>query len=128
MTDVKIKTKSIYEPIEEDDGVRVLITRYYPRGVKKSHFDIWLRSLSPSPELLRHYKHGLETWENFESRFETEIKSSIEGKNGLQAILSLCEKSDVTLLCYERAGNNCHRYLIKDMLRGHPPSLKPFYA
>jgi uncharacterized protein YeaO (DUF488 family) len=29
-----IKTKSIYEPSEEnDDGIRVLVTRFYPRGI-----------------------------------------------------------------------------------------------
>jgi uncharacterized protein YeaO (DUF488 family) len=49
-----IKTKSIYEPDEENnDGIRVLITRYYPRGVRKDKFDCWIRELSPSRDLLK---------------------------------------------------------------------------
>ena len=34
-----IRTKSIYDPKEESDGIRILITRYWPRGIKKEHFD-----------------------------------------------------------------------------------------
>lgn len=33
-----IKTKSIYDPKEENDGIRILITRYWPRGIKKRTF------------------------------------------------------------------------------------------
>lgn len=51
-----IKTKSIYEPSEEnDDGTRVLITRFCPRGIKKNKFDCWIRELSPSGDLLNNY-------------------------------------------------------------------------
>ena len=34
-----IRTKSIYDPKEENDGIRILITRYWPRGIKKEYFD-----------------------------------------------------------------------------------------
>jgi len=57
-----VKTKSIYEPAEEEDGIRVLITRFYPRGVKKSQFDSWVRELSPSKELLFSYKEAKISW------------------------------------------------------------------
>ena len=41
-----IRTKSIYDPKEESDGIRILITRYWPRGIKKEHFDKWYKELS----------------------------------------------------------------------------------
>jgi len=43
-----IKTKSIYDKKELSDGTRILITRYYPRGIGKEKFDRWYRELSPS--------------------------------------------------------------------------------
>ena len=43
---------------ENDDGIRVLITRYYPRGVKKDKFDCGIRELSPSRNLLKNYQQG----------------------------------------------------------------------
>jgi hypothetical protein len=38
-----VKTKSIFKPAEENDGIRILITRYYPRGIKTGHFDYWIK-------------------------------------------------------------------------------------
>ena len=60
-----IKTKSIYKPIEEEDGLRVLITRWYPRGVKREKYDIWVRELAPSAELLKRYKNTEVDWDDF---------------------------------------------------------------
>jgi len=30
-----IKVKRVYDPIEKDDGVRILVDRLWPRGIKK---------------------------------------------------------------------------------------------
>ena len=123
-----IKTKSIYEPIEADDGVRILITRYYPRGVKRGKFDIWLRSLSPSPELLKQYKSGIATWEDFELHFARELKDNLESSNGLVEITKLSMESNITLLCYEKKGYNCHRYLIRDIVKGEASLVNSSYV
>ena len=48
-----------FEPTPED-GVRVLIMRYWPCGVRRDRFDVWLRQLAPSAELLKWCK--LERW------------------------------------------------------------------
>ena len=42
-----IKTKRIYDPKEDSDGTRILITRKWPRGQKKDRFDEWIKDLSP---------------------------------------------------------------------------------
>lgn len=112
-----IKTKSVFEPAKEEDGVRVLITRYYPRGVKKTHFDYWLQELSPSRNLLFDYKEKRITWSQFENNLLAEIR---ENKDSLDAIYALHHQGkffgDVTLLCYEKTGNPCHRHLIRDII------------
>ena len=38
---------------DELDGTRILVMRFWPRGVRKSHFDEWHRDLAPSAELLK---------------------------------------------------------------------------
>ena len=35
------------------DGFRILVMRYWPRGVRKDTIDVWLRELAPSVELLK---------------------------------------------------------------------------
>jgi uncharacterized protein YeaO (DUF488 family) len=111
-----VKTKSIYEHAEEEDGIRVLITRYYPRGVKKSHFDYWLRELSPSKELLFSYKEDKTSWSEFKINLLSEIKDNKDSLDAIYALNNYSQFDNVTLLCYEKAGNPCHRYLIRDLV------------
>ena len=49
------KTKCLYDPVEQSDGDRILVTRYWPRGISREHLAItdWLRELAPSKELIR---------------------------------------------------------------------------
>jgi uncharacterized protein YeaO (DUF488 family) len=111
-----IKTKSIYEPRDENDGIRVLITRFYPRGVKKDRFDRWARELSPSRELLRAYRLKEKTWEVFKSEFIAELKANPSSLLAIQTLRNESRKGNVTLLCYERGSNPCHRYIVADMI------------
>ena len=48
-----IKTKRWNDPEEPDDGYRLLVCRYRPRGVKREdeRWDAWLPQLGPSKEL-----------------------------------------------------------------------------
>ncbi|MBM3910161.1 MAG: DUF488 family protein [Thaumarchaeota archaeon] len=110
-----IKTKSIYEPKSKDDGLRVLITRYYPRGVKKEHFDEWKRELAPSRELLKSYKIGEITWKQFEREFLKQMNGQDSTKM-IQRLSHIAKNNSVTLLCYEKKENNCHRHLIHDLV------------
>ena len=112
-----IKTKSIYKPVEEEeDGLRVLITRWYPRGVKREKYDIWMRELAPSAELLKKYKNSEIKWTDFSKNLLSELRNnadSIEAINTLHAKGSL---ENITLLCHEKDGEQCHRHMIKNLI------------
>jgi len=49
--------KRVYEPLDPDDGRRVLVDRLWPRGITKeaAHVDEWLKDLTPSTELRKWY-------------------------------------------------------------------------
>jgi uncharacterized protein YeaO (DUF488 family) len=118
-----IKTKNIHHPKDNLDGLRVLITRFYPRGIKKTHFDIWIRELAPSKQLLNEYKNNKKTWKEFVKIFKTELERN---KESLQVINDLKIKSkskNVTLLCFEKEGTPCHRHLLKKIIQ-NPKYLK----
>lgn len=109
-----IRTKSIYKPRDPADGIRILITRYYPRGVKKTHFDRWVRELAPNAELLRKHKNQNITWDEFMISYKSELKKNPES---LQTIRELHSNHDtITLLCYEPEGAHCHRHLLKEII------------
>ncbi len=108
-----MQTKSIYEKISPSDGTRVLVSRYYPRGVKKSHFDLWIRNASPEPELLKEYKNDSISWKEFANRFRMQLRSSSVSKEAINELARLSRKGKITLLCYEKDGEKCHREIVR---------------
>lgn len=112
-----IKTKSIYKPKDDEDGLRILITRFYPRGVRKGHFDQWLRELAPTKELLKGYKEGEVNQTQFTIRFLQQINSDEISRKTIQTLTELAKETNVTLLCYERDGDFCHRHLVQDVIK-----------
>ena len=112
-----IRTKSIYRPKEYGDGIRILVTRFYPRGVKKTHFDRWARELAPSVELLGKYKNQNMTWEEFVVFFKLELQENDDSLQTIRELNSRSGHSNMTLLCYEPEGVPCHRHLLKEIIR-----------
>ena len=54
-----ILLKRAYEQPAPEDGTRVLVERLWPRGLSKERaaVDLWLKEVSPSPELRRWFGH-----------------------------------------------------------------------
>ena len=69
------RIKRIYETPGEDDGYRILIDRLWPRGFTKERakVDLWLKEIAPSTELRKWYHHNPERWNEFKSRYQTEL-------------------------------------------------------
>ena len=111
-----IKTKSIYKPVEEEDGLRVLITRWYPRGVKREKYDIWVRDLAPSPELLKKYKNSEIKWNDFTITLLSELRDNIDSVEAIHTLQTRSDMQDITLLCHEKDGEPCHRHMVRDLI------------
>ena len=99
-----------------EQGLRVLITRQWPRGVRKERVDVWLKDSAPSRALLDAYHHGL-GWDEFAARYRDEILT--ERPSVLDELRRLeREHGLVTLLCFERLPPNehCHRLVLLELL------------
>lgn len=111
-----IRTKSIYDKKGRIDGLRILVSRFYPRGVKRERFDLWIRGASPQRDLLKSYKQGLIDWPEFERRFKLQLKTEVDSKAAMKQLLELSRRRNITLLCYEKEGQKCHRQVLKTTL------------
>jgi uncharacterized protein YeaO (DUF488 family) len=112
-----IRTASIYDPPLEGPGVRVLIMRYWPRGVRRERVDLWLKEAAPSQELLRAYTHQGLAWDDFEAAYRTEMDAR---PNVIQQLHALEEShGTLTLLCHERIPPHahCHRQTLQRLLQ-----------
>jgi len=72
-----IKIKRIYAAPSESDGFRVLVDRLWPRGMTKARaqVDLWLKDIAPSTELRKWFSHDPQKWQEFYSRYASELES-----------------------------------------------------
>ncbi|MDP7239367.1 MAG: DUF488 family protein [Candidatus Latescibacteria bacterium] len=112
-----INTKSVYDPVEITDGKRVLVTRYWPRGISKKQLNIvdWIRELAPSKELLNDWKNNNINWQKYELRYFKEVENK---QQCIQKLANLAVSGTITLLCFEKEDNpHCHRHLLNNLLK-----------
>lgn len=122
-----IKTKRWNDPVEGDDGLRVLVCRYRPRGVSKEQetWDVWHPELGPSKQL-----HGAVytensskiPWPQYRRRYLDEQRKNKALIDSLAA--EVRSGKTVTLLCSSACvrESRCHRSLLKELIE-QPPTI-----
>jgi len=110
-----LKTRSIYEKAEEDEGYRVLVMRYWPRGVRRNAVDVWEKNLGTEPDLIEAWKEGEVTWQEFVKRYRASVAP--QGAK-IAELAQRSKKETVTLLCSCREENRCHRSVLKELIGG----------
>jgi uncharacterized protein YeaO (DUF488 family) len=92
-----VKLKRAYERPAQDDGVRVLVDRLWPRGVRKADaaIDQWMKEIAPSTALRQWFGHGPARWKEFRRRYVEELREHAEELAGLRA---LARKGTITLV------------------------------
>lgn len=92
-----IQTKRVYEPINPQDGIRILVDRLWPRGMTKEqvHADQWLKDLAPSTALRKWFGHDREKWETFRARYFSELDAKSEA---METLIDKAVKGRLTLL------------------------------
>lgn len=104
-----IRTKNVRDPAEAADGFRLLVMRYWPRGISKERAHGWERALSPSPDLIKAYRGGKIGWAEFARRYRAEMRGQTEA---LAALRARARRGTVTLLCGCPDESRCHRTLL----------------
>ena len=120
-----IKTKSIYDKKEESDGKRILITRYYPRGIRKANFDSWCRDLSPSRHLLKSFKAGTISRSVFFQYFCRDLRNDEKKLELCKQLAIESMNKNITLICFEKEEIFCHRYYVKRICENELAKLEP---
>jgi uncharacterized protein YeaO (DUF488 family) len=128
-----IKTKRWCDPVEPEDGFRVLVARYRPRGVSREQetWAGWLPQLGPSKALHAAYygKSGEPiSWEEYARRYLQEMEEQTFWVRSLAR--QHAEGQCVTLLCSSACTDEsrCHRTLLRGLMEQSmpPPSATEF--
>jgi uncharacterized protein YeaO (DUF488 family) len=91
--------RRIYDDPADDDGIRVLVDRRWPRGVSKvrAELDEWCTQVAPSDALRKWYGHDPVKFEEFGSRYRTELHEP-EQASALRRLRLMASHERLTLL------------------------------
>ena len=92
-----IRIKRVYDPSGEDDGLRVLVDRLWPRGLKKSasHIDLWVKELAPTTALRKWFNHEEHKFREFRLSYLEELSSK---QDIIRKIFEQADNGTITLL------------------------------
>ena len=117
-----IRTRRWEDPAEEGDGLRLLVCRYRPRGLKKElkTWSEWFPELGPSVELHAavYGKNGAKIgWEIYRRRYLQEMRDPARGC-GFANWPRLRGGETMTLLCSSACvrESRCHRSLLAELI------------
>ena len=107
--------KRVYDGKGPDDGYRVLVDRWWPRGVRKADaaIDRWTKEVAPSTELRRWFGHDPSRWEEFRHRYRAELSHNAALVNELQTI---AKKGRLTLVYAARDEVHNEAVVLRDVL------------
>lgn len=111
----EFQIKRVYDEPSPGDGLRFLVDRLWPRGVKKSALAsvVWLKDVAPSPPLRQWFGHEPAKWTEFKKRYRLELKKNFAA---CQPLLEAIQKDNVTLLFAARDPAINHAVVLKEFL------------
>jgi uncharacterized protein YeaO (DUF488 family) len=111
-----IKIKRVYESAEKTDGLRILVDRLWPRGMKKetAHIDLWMKEIAPSTELRKWFHQHIEKWTEFCKLYSEELKKT----DALAKITEkIKEQKTVTFLYASHDEEHNHALVLQKLLK-----------
>ena len=119
-----VRLKRAYESSAADDGIRVLIDRLWPRGVKKTDADIdqWEKDIAPSTALRKWFGHTPARWQEFRSRYAAEFH---EHPEQIKRLRVLARQGPITLVYSARDEVHNDAVVLRDFLLGRRTKRRP---
>ncbi len=108
-------SKTIYDKKGPEDGTRILVMAFWPRGIKKDAVDEWIRDLGSERGLIRDWKGGHITWEEFRKRYTKSLQTR-EKRLIIDELAKRTKSEMITLLCSCKDRNRCHRAILKEVI------------
>ncbi len=110
-----VRIKRIYDPAAADDGLRVLVTTYWPRGVSRQAVPRWERDLGVPVETLRPWLDHKLSPQEFERQYLAYLHSSDRAQAALRSLLA-DQPERITLLTSLKDLQHSHLHLLKAAL------------
>ena len=94
-----LRTKRVYDKPLRADGTRVLVMRLWPRGIRKSAVNLWLKDLGAEVANLRAFKAGRIGWTEMRRRYLAGLKRE-PAASALRHLRAMAKRGRVTVARY----------------------------
>lgn len=110
---------SYFAKINKGKGIKLSVARYNPKWLKKGDIEGTLINLAPSKELLNKYKYENLSWDKYTEYYLDQINTYDRNVQAdLHTLTTLLNQGhDVTVYCYEKSNDNCHRHILGEKFR-----------
>lgn len=94
-----LAVKRVYDPAADDDGMRILVDRLWPRGIskEKARIDLWLKDIAPSDALRKRFHAKPAEWDAFRAAYAKELKDEA-AQAAVKELEAQMKRGPVTLL------------------------------
>lgn len=84
---MEFRMKRVYEEPADDDRVRVLADRLWPRGLskEKAKLDQWPKGVTPSTDLRKWYHQNPDSFAEFSKRYRIELDANASAVEELRS-------------------------------------------
>lgn len=110
---------SYFSKIKQGKGIKLSVARYNPKWLKEGDIEGTLINLAPNKALLNKYKYKGLTWDEYTQEYYKQLSTynrDIQADlYALETLLNVGE--DVTIYCYEKSTDNCHRHLLAKLFK-----------
>ena len=124
-----LTTFQIGTPATPGQGLRIGVTRHPPRGVPKNrwvadgYFDVWLPTLAPVSKLvsqiLKLDSEKTKEREKLFDRYERELLADATGRQTVDLISKIAERTPVSIGCFCKDESSCHRSRLLKIIQEH---------
>lgn len=110
-----IALRHVSSPACAGDGVRVLVERRWPPGLRREQVapDLWLQDLAPSQALARWYGRDPRRWAAFAQRYRAEL---LERRDLVLVLQELWARGPITLVHCGRDPERAAASVLREML------------
>ena len=117
---MSVRIKRVYDEPSDDDGLRILVDRLWPRGLAKARAALtcWMKDAAPSPALRIWFAHDPARFEKFSRRYLEELRTNAEALE----LRRLSRKERVTLLYGARDPKINHAIVLASFVRARTSS------
>lgn len=115
-----VKIKRAYEEAAEEDVVRILVDRLWPRGISKEalKIDHWFKEVAPSSELRKWFDHDAKKYPKFKASYKEELEELEDKKEELDKMKKIVikEKKHITLIYGAKDEKHNQAVVLKEIL------------